>query len=82
MWFHLTSTAGKDSVFQLYNLKNKRFMEYVEDHGTFSDIPVERIVRAWEKAYGKERVTRWIQAFEQSNGKMKRDFYSEDVIGV
>ena len=69
-----------DSIFQLYNLKNKRFMEYVEDHGTFSDIPVEKIVNAWEKAYGKERVTRWIQTFEQSNGKMKRDFYSEDVI--
>ena len=34
-------------------------MEYVKDHGTFSDVPVDIIVCAWEQAYGKQRVQAW-----------------------
>jgi len=59
-----------DSVFHPYNSENKPFMEYVEDHGTFADVPLERIVNAWEKAYGSDRVRQWVDAFEKAGGRI------------
>ncbi len=55
-------------------------MEYLEDHGTYADIPVDDIVTAWEVTYGKERVRKWIEAFEKSGGMLPRDFSMEDVL--
>lgn len=72
----------EDSIFQSYNLERKRFMEYVAFHGSFSDVPVERIVAAWEEAYGKERVRGWIRLMEDSQASVKRDFYAEEVIKI
>lgn len=69
----------EDSVFQPFNLEKKRFMEYVADHGTYADIPVEKIVVAWEETYGKERVRDWIALFEASGGKSHSDFGAEEV---
>jgi transglutaminase-like putative cysteine protease len=69
-----------DSIFQPYNLEKKQFMEYVAYHGSFSDIPVGLIVAGMEKAYGKERVRIWINEFEKSGGKSRRDFLSEEVV--
>lgn len=46
-----------DAIFQEYNPADSanptagRFMEYIEDHGVFVDIPVERMVAAWRKHY-------------------------------
>jgi transglutaminase-like putative cysteine protease len=68
-----------DSLFQPYNLKNKQFMEYVEFHGTYADIPVAEILAAWEKAYGRERTTRWIAELEKTGGTSWRNFDREDV---
>ena len=70
----------EDSIFQPYNLEKKKFMEYVTYHGSFADIPVERIVNAWEEAYGADRVRSWIDAFEQSGGKSTREFFSEEPL--
>ena len=69
----------EDSIFQPYSLKKKQFMEYVADHGTFADIPVENIVAAWKRAYGKTRVKKWIEEFEKSGGKSHADFMVEQV---
>lgn len=77
----LEFNGREDSLFQPYNLEKKQFMEYVEYHGTYSDVPVHTIVAAWEKAYGKDRVRKWIRDFEKSGGKSGRDFYSEDILG-
>jgi hypothetical protein len=55
-------------------------MEYVDFHGTYADIPVDEIVKGWEKAYGKDRTEQWIAAFEKSDGTSERDFESEEVI--
>jgi hypothetical protein len=66
-----------DAVFQAFNGADRPFMEYVADHGTFADVPVDRIVEAWEKTYGKERVAAWIAAFNVRG--TCRDFASEDV---
>lgn len=68
-----------DSIFHAYNLENRQFMEYVDDHGVYADIPVDVIVAAWEKAYGVSRVRGWIESFEIRGG-VKRNFYQEQVV--
>ncbi len=78
----LEFNGHEDSIFQLYNLEKKKFMEYVEFHGEYADIPVDIIVDAWEKTYGKERVKKWIDTFEKSGGKSIRDFDKEEVLKV
>jgi hypothetical protein len=55
-------------------------MEYVAFHGVYADIPVDRIVAAWEKAYGEDRVKNWIRKFEEEEGRSLSDFDSEDVL--
>ena len=54
-------------------------MEYVRDHGTFADVPLDRILDAWERAYWRERVSGWIAGFEASGGESVSDFHREDV---
>jgi transglutaminase-like putative cysteine protease len=61
----LEFNGREDSIFQAYNMDKKEFMEYLEFHGTFSDIPVDIILAAWEKAYGKNRVRKWIDDLEK-----------------
>ena len=70
----------EDSVFHACNTEKQKFMEYVEDHGTYSDIPVNLIVLAWKKAYGSDRVEKWMNDLEKSDGKAGRSFYREDVL--
>lgn len=40
-----------DAVFQEYDAGARRFMEYVTDHGVFVDVPVDRMVAAWQHHY-------------------------------
>jgi hypothetical protein len=54
-------------------------MEYVADHGTHADIPVEAIVAAWKEAYGEARVLAWIEGLENADGQTRSDFASEEV---
>jgi transglutaminase-like putative cysteine protease len=70
----------EDSIFQPYNLEKELFMEYVADHGTYADIPVDIIVDAWKETYGENRINRWIAEFEKSGGMSIRNFLKEDVI--
>ena len=76
----LDFNGREDSIFQPYSIENKQFMEYLDDHGTFSDVPLDDILTAWKRVYGTERVGKWIEAFEKSGGKTPRDFTKEDVI--
>jgi transglutaminase-like putative cysteine protease len=69
-----------DSIFQPYNEEKKLFMEYIADHGTAADIPVDQIVEAWKTTYGHERVRQWIASFEKSGGKRNRKFENEDWV--
>ena len=59
----LEFNGREDSVFQPFNQENRKFMEYVDFHGHYTDIPVAEILAAWEKAYGRERVQGWIAGF-------------------
>ena len=76
----LAFNGRENSTFHPYNTEKKKFMEYVAYHGSFADIPVDRIVAAWRQAYGKDRVQQWIDAFEKAGGKSLRDFYNEETI--
>jgi len=76
----LEFNGREDSIFHPYNLEQELFMEYVEDHGTCADIPVDVIVTAWKAAYGEERVNAWIQGFETSGKTTQRNFFSETVV--
>jgi transglutaminase-like putative cysteine protease len=76
----LEFNGREDSIFHPYNAEQKQFMEYVAFHGTYADIPVDEIVKGWQKAYGKDRTQQWITAFEKSGGTSERDFDSEEVI--
>ena len=76
----LEFNGREDSIFHQYNFEQKQFMEYVDDHGTFSDIPVDEIVAAWERVYGRNRVRKWIAGYEQADGETGRDFNQEEVV--
>lgn len=74
--------GSADSLFHPYNEASQRFMEYVIDRGAFDDVPVERIVAAWEDAYGQDRVRGWMRSFEASGGRSGKQFEREDVVVV
>ncbi len=69
----------QDSIFHPFNRKQQRFMEYVEDHGTWNDVPLADILATWKRVYGEERIASWIAAMEEE-GDRRRDFYREDVV--
>jgi transglutaminase-like putative cysteine protease len=76
----LEFNGREDSLFQSFNTHGRRFMEYVKERGSFQDIPVEEIVKAWRESYGAERVDQWIAMFEAAGGKPVRDFGAEDPL--
>ena len=76
----LEFNGREDALFQLYNSRQQKFMEYLEYTGTYADIPVSIIVEGWEKAYGKDRVRRWIRMFEERGGISLADFDKEDLL--
>lgn len=76
----LEFNGREDSIFQPYNEEKKLFMEYVNDHGNFADIPLDRILASWKALYGRERVRQWIDLFEKSGGKRNRKFENEEWV--
>jgi transglutaminase-like putative cysteine protease len=70
----------EDSLFQPTNIQNQKFMEYVEYHGTYADVPVATIVSAWERTYGKDRLQRWIRMFEEHGKISLGEFDREDIV--
>jgi len=76
----LEFNGHEDSLFQPYNADNQKFMEYVNLHGVYADVPVSDIVAAWKKAYGEDRVQAWIKKFEEAGDRSLSDFEKEDVL--
>ncbi len=76
----LEFNGREDSLFQPYNSEQRKFMEYLEFHGSFADIPVAEIVSAFENTYGRERVRAWIESFETGGDIRGRRFAEEDVV--
>jgi len=52
-----------DAIFQAYG-SGSGFMEYVDDHGVYPDVPLAQIFAAWEHHYPEVRGGTWPQ-----NGK-------------
>jgi hypothetical protein len=75
----LEFNGREDSLFHSFNRENKKYMEYVEYHGTYADIPVDAIVAAWKKKYGEDQVGQWIEMFAQKEDAQFADFDKEDV---
>jgi transglutaminase-like putative cysteine protease len=69
----------EDSLFHPFNQDNKKYMEYMEYHGTYADIPVDAIVAAWKNTYGEDRVGGWIEMFAQKENTAVPDFDKENV---
>ncbi len=49
----------RDAVFQEYDRRAGRFMEYLEDHGSHATIPFEAMLAAWKRHYPSVREGRW-----------------------
>ena len=69
-----------DSRYQLYNQDNEYFMEYLQTHGSYTDVPVETIMTAFREKYGNTLVQQWIDAFESMRGIARRKFDQEEIL--
>ena len=52
-----------DSIFQEYNREGNEFMEYLEDYGSFEDLPLDFIMQNMKEHYG--------HIFNRPEGQMK-----------
>ena len=41
-----------DAIFHPYDMEGRRHMEYVKDHGLFTDVPYEKIIEVFKTHYG------------------------------
>jgi transglutaminase-like putative cysteine protease len=62
----LEFNGKEDAIFHEFNQDKKQFMEYLEYHGTYSDIPIDNILDEWKKAYGRDRIRKWIENYEKT----------------
>ncbi|MFH1625771.1 MAG: transglutaminase-like domain-containing protein [Pseudomonadota bacterium] len=76
----LEFNGREDSIFHAYNLEKKQFMEYLEFHETYADIPVDTIVNALEEGYGKDRVKKMIDDIEKAGAWSAHRLDDEEVI--
>lgn len=76
----LEFNGREDSIFQPCNSDNRKFMEYLVFHGSFADIPVDRILDSFCDTYGQERVRGWIESFEKYGDIRRGRFDTEDVV--
>ncbi len=42
-----------DSIFQQFDLKGNKFMDYIKDRGSFADLPYEELVKAFNVHHPK-----------------------------
>jgi len=78
----LEFNGHKDSIFHEYNEEKKQFMEYMAFHGTYDDIPLKEMLKAWEKIYGENRIRKWISDLKKTGDKSYRNFDTEDVVKI
>ncbi len=76
----LEFNGRQDSLFQPYNYDKRKFMEYLEFLGSFADVPVNKILSAFERTYGTKRVRGWIRNFEMYGSLQSGPFDAQDMI--
>jgi transglutaminase-like putative cysteine protease len=62
----LDFNGREDAIFHEFNQEKKQFMEYLAYHGTFADIPIDNILEEWKKAYGEDRIRKWMDNCEKT----------------
>ncbi len=55
-----------DCIFPSYCKDGSKFIDYKRFHGVFFEIPLKKIIGAWESIYGEQRVNFWIEKSENS----------------
>ncbi len=72
-----------DSTFQECNAAGKKFMEYIKEHGSYADLPLDNILSAWKSAYGEKRVANWIKSIKESKntGHSYDDIWKANITG-
>jgi transglutaminase-like putative cysteine protease len=75
----LEFNGREDSLFHPYNNENRKYMEYVEDFGSFADVPLEAIHTAWRKAYGEDFIER-AESLAREKHVRSEAFEREEVV--
>ena len=52
------------AILHKYDRQGNLHIEYVANHGTRADVPLDELLAAWNRVYGKERVDGWKKMFE------------------
>ncbi len=69
-----------DAIFHSYNNEKKLFMEYITYHGSFSDLPLDLVMKGWRDEYGEDRVNSWIKMYKNIKPDLKNNFSKEDPL--
>jgi len=72
-----------DSTFQECNAEGKKFMEYIKEHGSYADLPLDDILSAWKNVYGEERVANWIKLIKENKDAVRShdDIWKANITG-
>jgi transglutaminase-like putative cysteine protease len=73
----LEVNGKEDSLFHAFDSAQRQHMEYLQYHDTHPDVPVAKLLSAWEEAYGVERVRGWKRQFPRDGGA---DFSDEEPL--
>ncbi|MBP9890214.1 MAG: transglutaminase family protein [Leptospiraceae bacterium] len=64
-----------DSIFHPFDKSGKKHMEYLCDHGSFDDLPYERMIEEYDKSYPHLKVKE-----NKSFGNVKKAKFEDEVI--
>jgi hypothetical protein len=75
----LSFDGTANAIFPENNLAGRPYARYLAYHGSFSDLPLQKIMEGWEKTYGSQKLALWRSAFENGqvdswrNARQKND---------
>ncbi len=49
----------RSAIFPATDHKGRRYVEYIQQHGVYDDVPLDPIMAAWESVYGADKVAVW-----------------------
>ena len=50
------------AIFHSHDLNGRLHIEYITNHGHFSDLPFERVINGFKSAYTEDMIKRWMEA--------------------
>ena len=81
--FDVTPTefdGREDALLQEFDKKGRKHMEYVRQHGIWSDLPFKRIYEDFDEYYGHELWDRCREAIAQNERKQGKNFEDEKPV--